>query len=110
MRGRGGQAGRFPEIGWLDDFKTPWGKAGYPQVFPELIARYAAWTGAAADLPVWRTIWPPLEPHSAAFGLLCAGREGSEKTEMRASYPQIFPVLIARFAVFTGAAGGLLIE
>ncbi|MGP1517081.1 MAG: hypothetical protein ACTTJV_05620 [Ottowia sp.] len=27
----------------------------------------------------------------------------------RASYLQIFPVLIARFAVFTGAAGGLLI-
>ena len=70
--------------------RKPGARAGLPNP-----ARCPAFKSAFERLPQKRL---PLAPaaRSALGGF-------------RAGYPQIFPVLIARFAVLAGAAGGLLI-
>ena len=49
----GAKAARFPEIGLLFALETLPSWASYPQIFPELIARFAVLTGVADGLPVW---------------------------------------------------------
>ena len=58
---------------------------------------------------VWRKA--SIRPHQGRFQAPPnrpeIGPEPAPKPAGKGSYPQIFPDLIARFAVFTGAAGGL---
>ena len=64
---------------------------------------------AGFRFPDFRTGRWPEAPLWAGLHDCGKGPSGPIKPRIAGTYPQIFPVLIARFAAWTGAAGGLLI-
>ena len=89
-------------------------RVSYPQIFPVLIARFAVLAGAAGGLLDFSAKSCIQISHARDGGAPLGNRKvgirkvaGAVGPPDGPTYPQIFPELIARFAVFTGAAGGL---